>query len=88
MKRKDKDLLDAAYRERQGMIAILGSCLCAFPMIEYPESTGHAIECPAHYMLMAARVRAAGVVLELDEGLKKLAAEQDNYRRARNGGGS
>lgn len=81
MKRKDKELLDRAYRDRAFMIGVLHSCSCAFPQVEYPESTGHAIECGAHYMLS----RAAGASAE---ALAVLAAATAANRIARNGGGS
>lgn len=81
MKRKDKELLDEAYRARAGMIGILGSCTCAYPLVAYPEKTQHAVECPAHYMISVRISTAPARVLEL-------AGVLDINRVARNGGGS
>ena len=78
---KDRVLLQAAYNARAFMIGVLGSCTCAYPKLAYPDSTGHAIECPAHYML----TERAGATADELAVLGKLV---DAGRVARNGGGS
>ena len=45
-------VLDAAFRERARAIGILQCCLCAYPLELLPTSTGHAPDCPAHYMVL------------------------------------
>lgn len=87
MKRKDKELLERAYRTRAGMQAILLQCVCAYPEIDYPESTKHAVECPAHYMIMAERAKNGGAG-PCGDALEQLRQQQDANRVARNGGGS
>jgi hypothetical protein len=53
MNREKKALLDLAFRTRAGGIAILQSCLCAYPLELHPTSTGHDECCPAHGMMIA-----------------------------------
>lgn len=39
--------LEAAYRERAGIIGMLGSCLCAYPLVFLPTPSGHEPWCPS-----------------------------------------
>lgn len=39
--------LEQAYRERAGMIGMLSSCLCAFPLVIVPTPSGHEPWCPS-----------------------------------------
>lgn len=45
-------LRDAAYRARAGLISVLSSCICTFPIEQHSTSTGHRSDCTAHYMLL------------------------------------
>lgn len=40
--------MDAAFRLRAGMIGVLQSCLCDYPLEAYPTSSGHHAGCPSH----------------------------------------
>ena len=55
MKRVEKELLDEAFRRRQGQQGALQSCLCAYPLRRYATQTLHDERCPAHVIL---RLRA------------------------------
>ena len=39
--------LDRAFRQRCREIGMLGSCLCAFPVVVVPTPSGHEPWCPA-----------------------------------------
>lgn len=87
---KDRRLLETAYNVRQGMIGILGSCNCGFPLVPYPTDTKHAPECCAHYMLVYASATAEERAGAGDVGrqLAELSEKSEAARVARNGGGS
>lgn len=42
-----KDQREAAFRERAGMIGMLQSCLCLFPLARASTASGHEEWCPA-----------------------------------------
>jgi hypothetical protein len=44
-----------AFRVRAGMIAVLQSCLCTYPVENHDTETGHAFECPGHHHEMKYR---------------------------------
>jgi hypothetical protein len=46
---------EAAYRERAWRIALLGSCICTWPIDVAPTASGHHIACPAELMLSSKR---------------------------------
>jgi hypothetical protein len=50
--------LEAARRVRAGMIGVLESCRCTYPMERHPTSTEHDDACPAHWMTLSARAAA------------------------------
>ncbi len=60
-KLKGRKRMDAAHRLRAGMIGVLQSCLCDYPLETYPTSSGHdASVCPAHRVFEAcARAKAS-----------------------------
>jgi hypothetical protein len=50
MNKRTKELMALAYRERAGLIGLLGSCICLYPLEKEPTSSGHSEFCPAHRM--------------------------------------
>ena len=50
--------LEAAYRARMGIVGILQSCKCEYPNAFYDTPTRHAVDCPAHGMMLS-QARAA-----------------------------
>lgn len=53
MKRSERKLREEAYRARAGVIGIMTSCICTYPVEQEATSTGHSEFCPSHLMITA-----------------------------------
>jgi len=42
--------LHEAYRKRAGLIALLGTCLCRFPVVIHETASSHHPACPSELM--------------------------------------
>jgi hypothetical protein len=51
-----KKLLADAFRERAGMIGLLQSCLCAFPLVEASTDSKHEQWCPSHQLFLSKQI--------------------------------
>lgn len=58
MKRSESEVREAAYRARAGVIGIMTSCICTYPVEQEATSTGHSEFCPSHLMITARAARA------------------------------
>lgn len=54
-KLKGRKRMDAAYRLRAGMIGVLASCLCDYPLERYATESGHHEKCPSEGLVMSKR---------------------------------
>lgn len=52
-----KELHSNAYRARAGVIGILQSCICAYPVVQEETSSGHSDACPSHLIIAARQER-------------------------------
>ncbi len=56
-----KQLHELAYRKRMGLVGVLQSCVCTWPLeIDETTGSGHASTCPAHFQLMNRYVAGEG----------------------------
>lgn len=88
----DRELLDAAFRERMGRVGVMSACRCEWPLRVDPDRiSGHAAWCPADGLASSrdqveARERAARAAeLEREAAIaaQKRADEGDKKRRVR-----
>lgn len=49
----------AASQVRAGVIGLLQSCRCLYPIHHYPTETLHDVACPAHAMTLSARAASS-----------------------------
>lgn len=47
---QEKALREAAFRERAKQQSLLATCLCCYPLTEYPTASRHAAWCPSEGM--------------------------------------
>jgi hypothetical protein len=50
---KGRKRMDAAFRLRAGMIGVLQSCLCDYPLERYATSSGHHESCSGHRIFLS-----------------------------------